>query len=150
MPRCPGWCGECYENATGRANHAGHFHYRRYTLKWAWELILALRKPASRPAEGGAQMQIGSGSLLDIYPDLREFLTCPKWADGSSRALGSLTVFCDDGRLKACVNDKECNRVLFVSAESLEGLLEAIDSQIGNDGADWRAVRTDARKRPQK
>jgi hypothetical protein len=75
------------------------------------------------------------------HPALWEHLTLDRWEDGTSRAPSSLTVFSADGLLKACLADKEEECVAFVSAESLEGLLDLLEAGLKGGGLDWRRSR---------
>jgi hypothetical protein len=59
----------------------------------------------------------------------------------SRRLLGKVTIFCDDGRLKACVKDSQNHAVLFVTLDSLEDAWECLDAALASPGADWRRTR---------
>jgi hypothetical protein len=81
------------------------------------------------------------------YPFLWEFVARIRWAvspgDGEStqteREPGSMIIFVDDlCLLKACLSDKETQQVAFVSGDSLEGLLEALEKGLRDDRLDWR------------
>jgi len=107
---------------------------------------MALKKPSGdsrRRVSGGVAL---GGGVLDSVPLVVDFLCCPTWDDGSARQVGSMTLFCDDGTLKACVNDKEAQLMLFVSGGSLEALLGALEEALRTGGGDWRPSNRGPRK----
>jgi hypothetical protein len=93
---------------------------------------------------GGETLNGGSrdvGSILASCPTVQEFLFSSKWPDGQPRSTGTILLFTDLGQLKARVVDKDGSRVAFVSAESLERILDAIEQGLQTDHLDWRADR---------
>lgn len=105
------------------------------------------------------QEQDGTGSCFKIdaddalgkkFPALMEFLTESLWPDGESRVTGSLTVFLQDGMLKACVADKDQELVAFVAGVGLTSLLRALEEGLVGDGLDWRRPRESGGGRPKK
>lgn len=100
---------------------------------------------------GGADRQLdGSTKLAAKYPAIWEFLTLSIWEDGEPRVPGSITVFLQDGFLKACLIDKDADLVAFVSADSLEGILQALEAGIQDERMDWRRPREKGGGRPRK
>lgn len=77
-------------------------------------------------------------SLASKHADLWEFLTCTEWPDGSKRSPGSVTIFLDSGRLKACLSDKDAGLVAFVTASGLLDTLRALNKAVNDAGTDWR------------
>jgi len=75
------------------------------------------------------------------FPALWEFLTLTSWGDDQPRAPGSLTLFLGESGLQACVADKDGGRVAFVSADSLELLLQSVEGGLAVDKLDWRKPR---------
>lgn len=101
----------------------------------------------------------GVGCALKLHPDdevalrfgpLWEFLAVLTWPDGSAREPGSLTIFFQDGLLKACISDKDAGLVGFVSARRLDELLEGVCQGVGDDSIDWRRPREAGGGRPRK
>jgi hypothetical protein len=75
------------------------------------------------------------------YPALVEFLTAAVWPDGSPRAPGTLTLFCEAGAWKACLNDKDQSLVSFCTAPSPSQLLLALEGGLETDNLDWRSTK---------
>ena len=75
------------------------------------------------------------------YPCLFEFLACRVWND-KARALGSVTLFADEGRWKVCFADKEHQEVGFTTLGSLSGFLDALERALDEDRCDWRPQRS--------
>lgn len=72
------------------------------------------------------------------YPVLHEFLVLCGYG-GKARKTGSLSLWAEEGKFKACVSDKEGGRIAFISSDSVAGLLEAVDRGLKSGHLDWRA-----------
>lgn len=79
-----------------------------------------------------------AGSWLARYPHLWEFLWDVVFDDGSKRTPGSVVLFRDSLRLKACLSDKDADLVAFVTADTPDALFEALEVGIRDDTLDWR------------
>jgi len=75
-------------------------------------------------------------------------LTLTVWEDGKERETSSVTVFHGDGLLKACIQDKDAGLIAFVTGESLEGLLDALEKGLASGKLDWRKQREAGGGRP--
>lgn len=97
------------------------------------------RKPVSDDA-------LGSDAPFDAdfsgrMPALAEYLTVPSGGEGKRAETATLTVFCEDGRFKLCLNDRSDQLVCFVSAESFSGALEELERVLSDGSADWRKAK---------
>lgn len=106
-----------------------------------------LRKPAA--GDGPSTNGLPPGQAQVLWPALWEFLTATSWPppDGGPRTVGTVLLFVETGRWKACLRDRECGQVAFVSAASAEGLLDALDAGLTNGSLDWRPDRPKGGKR---
>jgi len=84
---------------------------------------------------------LGDEIVAPRYPFLWEHLTETKWEDGSRREPSSITIFLDQGWLKACLNDKSGGLVAFVSSASFMGLLGALEDGLMEGTLEWRRAR---------
>ncbi len=85
--------------------------------------------------------------LTAEYPALWEHLTCETYPeDGSPRKTSRLSVFLGAYGLQACLDDKEEGKVAFVSSDTLEGLLGALEAGLRENRLDWR-VSFEGKKR---
>lgn len=75
------------------------------------------------------------------FPALYEYLTSTAWPDGSPRKTSSLSLFCEDGVLKVCCNDRECGAVLFAAGRTLQDALRALEGLLTAEGTPWRVSR---------
>lgn len=100
---------------------------------------------------GGRDVGVGSfvtdSSVAGVDPLTHAFLCLEKWPDGSARRTGTLLLFVDQGKLKACVTDRDAQLVAFVSGDSLPGLLDALERGLRDDTLDWRQMRYQGRGR---
>lgn len=72
------------------------------------------------------------------YPDVWDYLTALVYPDGGRRQSSTLLLCCEDGCVKACLNDRDQSRSLWVSGESLETALEALQRALESGTASWR------------
>ncbi len=89
----------------------------------------------------------GMSQDREAYPALIEFLTCCEWPDGAARKPGTLLIFCDEGRLKICLADRDQEVVLFLSVDGLFVALEACDDALRAEDGDWRPSKKDTARR---
>lgn len=118
------------------------------TLKpqsWYWgvsaprrkELTMALRKilpQSGQKAASGPGIADGSD-----FPTLIEYLTQTVYPDGSKRETAALIIVADAGGWRGCLSDKDNQRSLWKAADSVLGLLMALEQAAAEDdpGA-WR------------
>lgn len=136
-----GWCGLCYSNLRGRSNWRGHAAYRSPSNRKACHEMLARRNSLADQKRGlvaDPPCPARDSKMVDLW----DFLTATHWPDGTERAPGSLTIFCDAGVLKGCLSDKDAGLVCFLSGADLVGLLGAAARAAGDAGGDWRPQRT--------
>lgn len=77
------------------------------------------------------------GEFSRRRPALHEWLTlCVD--QGQPVETATLLLFCEDGQFKACLHDRESSRVCFRAADSVEGVLDAMERALQDGTADWR------------
>lgn len=88
-------------------------------------------------AGGGGAPGRTTGVLVEC-PAVTEYLSSDKYPDGAARERSVLSVFIEDGRVKACLNDRDAGRTLWRSADGVEDCVMAIECAIVDGTADWR------------
>ena len=58
--------------------------------------------------------------------------------DGKRRDSSTILVFCEEGRVKVCLSDREEGLVLFRSGRTLEEAVDALEACLVDGSADWR------------
>lgn len=91
-------------------------------------------------------MEAGDPEFARRYPALHEWMTV-SILEGSARETSTLLVFCEDGRFKGCLHDREGSQVLFRSGVTFLGLLEALEACLTDGSADWREKKGGNRAR---
>ncbi|AYP28967.1 MAG: hypothetical protein [Circular genetic element sp.] len=99
---------------------------------------MALKKRDIAVGDAGGSVNVSAGKWGSAFPSLWEFLTSAKYPDGSSRILGSLSIWVDVGCIKACLNDRDQGLVAFATADSPEGLWSALEKGLRDDTLDWK------------
>lgn len=108
--------------------------------------FLRRRDARERPA-GEAGPFVCDPQDLEKWGALLEFLFAEAYPDGTERKTGTLLIFADEGRLKACLSDRDQMLVGFVTGGSLMELLAAAEAALRQDSVDWRASRENGRRR---
>lgn len=101
------------------------------------ELVVALRKITQTP---GSPAQSGPGaSDAEQWPNLWEHLTATTYPDGSARQTSAVIIVADVSGWRGCVSDKDNGRTLWRTADSVEGLLLALEEALAaDDPTAWR------------
>jgi len=100
---------------------------------------MALHKPSGNGSIGGTfQHSLLTGTWLQPFPTLWEFLTLSVWPDGSRRELGTILLFVDGASLKACLKDKNGPRTCFLTAPDPDTLLLSVEEGLAQNTLDWR------------
>lgn len=102
---------------------------------------LMLQKPASRRTEGESAVGSEDGQFIKKYPTLWEWMTAPKWADGSTRQPSSVLFFAADGLIKCMLRDKDEGHCLWVAGPGFTQALQAMEAALNDPGAAWRVDR---------
>ena len=87
-----------------------------------------------------------SADFAKKYPALYQ-LMCYRMVDGKYRAGARLTLFCEDGKLKASIRDPDTAQSWFATLEAFEGALEAVEAILQRSGGEWREWRDAGAKR---
>jgi len=100
---------------------------------------MALKKPV-----GGhpGKTAIPAGVLLETergdFPRLVEYLEATTWEDGGRRETATLMLLVEDGWLKGCLNDRANGCSLWVSSDSLAGLMDTLEGHLDRGDGEWR------------
>jgi len=99
---------------------------------------VALRRPTKAAAVPGEAAADADPGFFSPFPALWEFLTSAVYDDGSKRALPTLMLFLHDGRLTAALNDRDNVQTVFVSGDSPEAILDALERGLVGESHQWR------------
>jgi len=72
------------------------------------------------------------------YPAIYEYIVRLKMPDGSKRTTSTLTVSLYDGAFRACLNDRHNGYSLFVTCDTVEGSIEALEAALKAARPAWR------------
>jgi len=100
------------------------------------------RRSGPSGGSNGPGSPVSPGSLFKPLKALFEFLELSAWEDGSERTTGTVLLFIEDGRWKACLNDRDAGLICFLSAETCDDLLKGLDEGLKEDTLDWRVSRS--------
>jgi hypothetical protein len=92
------------------------------------------RRDAEPVAEGAPPPPVGWEGCEELW----SFLADGRWEDGQRRELGSLTLFVDQGKLKAALNDRDASEVGFVTLDLDRPVQQQLDQALRSERIDWR------------
>lgn len=88
----------------------------------------------------GQPAEVGDLEFESRWPAIWEYVTARTF-QGKPRETATLLVFREEGAWKACLCDRETERVLFRSGDSFKVLLDAVEAALVSPRADWRASK---------
>lgn len=98
---------------------------------------MGLKRP-----EPDAAGSVKTSMLDEVFrgwlPDLHDRLCETAWDDGKPRKTDTLLLFVENGRWKAHLHDRDGKRGAFVTGESWEEVLEAVNRAIQLSSLEWR------------
>lgn len=100
-----------------------------------------------RGPESSAGDVVDDPRFVARYPALFEYLCVVPDDAPASFLTASLTLFSEDGQIKAALTDREAGMVCFCSNTTLEGVLSLLDAQLQEGAADWRVSKGKFKKR---
>lgn len=74
------------------------------------------------------------------YPALYELLAVGMY-EGEPRKGATITLFCGDGRLKACIADRETAQGIWLALEPFEDVLAELELAIASGKVEWRGLK---------
>ena len=83
----------------------------------------------------------------EAFPLLNAFFTSPTMPDGSARKLPTITVWAEEGMLKAVLNDRQSARKLFAVGNSLATLAREMNEALTAKDPGWSSDAKGGRKR---
>lgn len=92
------------------------------------------------------QRRNGSGAvfsddqLLEQCPDVHQWMSCAEW-NGKPRKLPTITLFVEDGRLKAVLNDRNTEQTGFWTFRSVMGFWRELQDALCGENVEWRQKR---------
>lgn len=102
------------------------------------ELDEMLKRPRPGERVGPIEDPFNDADFKARYPCLADHLTSSQYDDRSPRQTSTILVFCDNGVLRICVNDRDNNRSVFFTSETVEGAFLAAENAISTNTADWK------------
>lgn len=97
---------------------------------------MALRREEAEKAKRSVVAE--GGSTLAGCPVLAEYLTATAFEDGSERPTATLLLFTEDGVWKCCLNDRANARSAWVSGQTPEECVSALEEAVSTGEVQWR------------
>lgn len=140
QPDCAaGTCPMCYANRKGRSAFKGHRYYRQITYTPYIERKWYMKRPETPKGKSGGSLVCVDPALTDRRPTVTEFMTCQVWDGGGKRTTSTLSISVQDDRVVVALNDRDLKRSVYLSADTLDGALDALEADLVKDQAEWRS-----------
>lgn len=105
-----------------------------------------MKRPEKSTARDSVPVTWHDEDFARRWPTLAAYLSDTTWDDGKKRETATLTLFVDDGCLKACLSDRATARIAFVTETTLQGLLDVLQEGLEDDSIEWRKANFKQRK----
>lgn len=97
-----------------------------------------IQRPKPGERCGPVEAAFNDANFKATYPTLSDYLTSTHYEDRSPRTTSTLLIFCENGVLRMCVNDRDNNRSVFFTSETVEGVLLSAENALATRTADWK------------
>lgn len=147
--QCKRWrlCPLCDSGVRGITNHQQELNRRYFELRSKERDEMGIRKPdVVKDAERVFGRDRSSDDWL-LYPTLMEYLSEDRYEDGTPRRTSTLAVFVQDGQVKCSLNDRDLDRVAFVSAETVEGCMAVLEAKLKESSIEWRDSKGNSQRK---
>jgi hypothetical protein len=138
LPGSGSFCGWCYENFRGRANHKGHRSYsgkpKAKYIDWS-TMFKKVVLPGSVPTEG---FVCSDDKFLKDFPTLAQGMCDPWGSDEKPRALWSLSIKMDGASVQVTISDKSLRASSYTNAPTLHQALRLANSAAEANTLTWR------------
>lgn len=112
---------------------------RRVHQSWEREVCMPVARRVSSSGSSGTGSAVATpGKVLAGFANLLEFLSMRTWPDGSLRLTGTITLSTEGSSWKATLKDRDSAGVAFVTADTPDSLLKALDKGIEAGTLEWR------------
>lgn len=144
MSYCRWDCPRCWHNSHSMALSPLSWEYdkpQHRTKRTDKRNEVCVKKPekVSRSVSGPV---VAEGCPLRTCPLTLEQLTATTYDDGSRRQTATLSIFVDEGQLKLALHDRTESRSIFLTGDTLTGLLDALEMELEDPLPDWRSWKT--------
>jgi len=103
------------------------------------EIEKMLKRPLPGERTGPVEAAFNDADFKASYPSITDHLTELRYGDGAPRVTSTLLLFCDQGVLRVCLNDRDNNRSVFFTSESIEGALLSMENALATNTVEWRS-----------
>jgi len=105
-----------------------------------------VKKPTPGERSGPAEEPFADKDFEKCYPNLTAHLRDARYEDRTSRVTSTILIFCENGVLRMCVNDRDNNRSVFFTAATVEEAFMKAEDAIATNTAEWKARQGYARR----
>lgn len=109
---------------------------------WMWERDYVVKKPQKKTASQTLKQIVDDcktkGHPLQETPTLVEWLAASEWEDKTPRETSTLLLFVEDGRWKCCFTDRDAEKCVWITCDTLTGLLALLEGDLQDGSGEWR------------
>ena len=97
-----------------------------------------LRNPAASAPGDGDDPGAVLADWASRFPACLEYMTARKTPDGRPREVATLMLVADEDGLKGCLNDRQTGHQLWVTSDTVDGLIAALEAALTSPRPNWR------------
>ena|ERR1039457_1111512 len=91
-------------------------------------------------SKAGAVTAVNDADFEKQFPTLAALMTLQVDDDQQPRKVCTLTIVCEDGQVKAGINERDRGLSLWTSSQTLGGVFAALEEALGQRPVAWRKV----------
>jgi len=122
------------------------FYFSRYTYSRPFRTD-EMKKRDATPQGEVAKASVADATFEKRFPRIFEYMTLLHFDDGTARELSKVSLFVENGKFKAALNDHAERCSLYVAADSVDGVLKALEASLGQENPEWRAWNHNTKKK---
>jgi len=104
--------------------------------KMQQSILAHLAKATLKMGAKPAALEVDDSDFAKACPILYAFLAANENGAGKARERSSLSIFCEGGRWKVSLNDRDVEASLFVTLDTITDAFDAIERQLAKDDPD--------------
>lgn len=113
--------------------------YEEMTPSYIGGLVMAIKRVKIEGTSPGAKTSgFDDPGFAKKFPLLYEQLTETTFEGGEARITSSIILFAEEGALKACLSERNDHCSLWATANTLDGVMKALEAALTTGNPQWR------------
>lgn len=106
-----------------------------------------MKRREATPKGEVATAAVSDPNFEKKFPKVWEYMTRLHFDDGEPRQLSKVSLFVENGKFKAALNDPEERASLYVAADTVDAVLKALEATLASENPEWRPWNGNTKKK---